>query len=212
MPTEFLLNTGQMYLDGVMYELGRNQEPSQLMLFVGDSRARTSATQESVPVLTEIAVDYSLKSSASLARWNPDSLSWRTSQLCLAGEWEEFSGSWPRSGLIQNGIAYQLPSLVPRTSGTGCFYWPTPRANESTETWEAIQKRKKRTGNAQINLTALVKLWPTPTSRMYKDNGKSPSELNRNSETLATKAGGQLNPQWVEWLMGFPLGWTDLSA
>jgi hypothetical protein len=21
--------------------------------------------------------------------------------------------------------------------------------------------------------------------------------------------GGQLNPTWVEWLMGFPLGWTD---
>jgi hypothetical protein len=24
--------------------------------------------------------------------------------------------------------------------------------------------------------------------------------------------GGQLNPTWVEWLMGYPLGWTDSSA
>jgi len=23
--------------------------------------------------------------------------------------------------------------------------------------------------------------------------------------------GGQLNPMWVEWLMGFPIGWTDLK-
>jgi hypothetical protein len=23
--------------------------------------------------------------------------------------------------------------------------------------------------------------------------------------------GGRLNPQWVEWLMGFPQGWTDLE-
>jgi hypothetical protein len=23
---------------------------------------------------------------------------------------------------------------------------------------------------------------------------------------------GQLNPTWVEWLMGYPLGWTDLNA
>jgi DNA (cytosine-5)-methyltransferase 1 len=23
--------------------------------------------------------------------------------------------------------------------------------------------------------------------------------------------GGSLNPTWVEWLMGFPLGWTDLE-
>jgi DNA (cytosine-5)-methyltransferase 1 len=22
---------------------------------------------------------------------------------------------------------------------------------------------------------------------------------------------GRLNPTWVEWLMGFPLGWTDLE-
>lgn len=29
---------------------------------------------------------------------------------------------------------------------------------------------------------------------------------------LATSVGGQLNPTWVEWLMGFPLGWTDLNA
>ena len=29
---------------------------------------------------------------------------------------------------------------------------------------------------------------------------------------LNDTVGGQLNPTWVEWLMGFPLGWTDLSA
>ena len=28
---------------------------------------------------------------------------------------------------------------------------------------------------------------------------------------LSTVAGGQLNPTWVEWLMGFPIGWTDLE-
>ena len=27
----------------------------------------------------------------------------------------------------------------------------------------------------------------------------------------AVQAGGQLNPMWVEWLMGWPLGWTDLK-
>ena len=30
-------------------------------------------------------------------------------------------------------------------------------------------------------------------------------------ETVAEWEGGSLNPQWVEWLMGFPEGWTDLS-
>lgn len=36
--------------------------------------------------------------------------------------------------------------------------------------------------------------------------------LERNSTTLATIAGGQLNPTWVEWLMGFPLEWSALNA
>jgi hypothetical protein len=26
-----------------------------------------------------------------------------------------------------------------------------------------------------------------------------------------TTVGGKLNPMWVEWLMGWPLGWTDLK-
>jgi hypothetical protein len=25
-------------------------------------------------------------------------------------------------------------------------------------------------------------------------------------------ASGRLNPQWVEWLMGYPIGWTALNA
>ena len=29
---------------------------------------------------------------------------------------------------------------------------------------------------------------------------------------VAVEGGGKLNPTWVEWLMGFPLAWTDLEA
>ena len=54
--------------------------------------------------------------------------------------------------------------------------------------------------------------WPTPCARDWKDTGKSPSEMRRNSVTLATIAGGQLNPMWVEWLMGYRIGHTELDA
>ena len=56
------------------------------------------------------------------------------------------------------------------------------------------------------------RLLPTPCARDWKDNGTSPAELRRNSATLATIAGGQLNPMWVEWLMGYPTGWTGLKG
>ncbi len=57
--------------------------------------------------------------------------------------------------------------------------------------------------------------WPTPTSSMMttgdleqaRFSGSSPL---RPSYGEANQDGGQLNPTWVEWLMGWPLGWTDL--
>jgi hypothetical protein len=33
----------------------------------------------------------------------------------------------------------------------------------------------------------------------------------RQSPDLNKVIGGSLNPTWVEWLMGWPLGWTDLK-
>jgi len=46
--------------------------------------------------------------------------------------------------------------------------------------------------------------WPTPRAFMHKDSTKD-----RGKSNLGEVVGGQLNPTWVEWLMGFPLGWTD---
>jgi hypothetical protein len=35
--------------------------------------------------------------------------------------------------------------------------------------------------------------------------------MERNARPLSEQIGGSLNPTWVEWLMGWPLGWTDLK-
>ena len=53
-------------------------------------------------------------------------------------------------------------------------------------------------------------LLPTPMCHNSKE-GAFPSEYNRKTPSLATHAGGKLNPTWVEWLMGWTLGWTDLK-
>lgn len=50
-------------------------------------------------------------------------------------------------------------------------------------------------------------LWTTPCAADAQG-----SHGGNNHRSLRTDVAGQLNPMWVEWLMGFPLGWTDLNA
>jgi DNA (cytosine-5)-methyltransferase 1 len=142
------------------------------------------------------------------------------------------------------------------TLGGAVRNWPTPRAGKTTsedpETWA---KRQRAGKVATPPLGMAVKIWPTASSRDWKDTpgmameGTNPdgSKRARNDqlarrvyqeETFPTptsrdhKSGrgkqprqyseltpaierseptGRLNPTWVEWLMGFPLGWTDLE-
>ena len=61
------------------------------------------------------------------------------------------------------------------------------------------------------NLETVVALrtWPTPTVQDAANNG-GPSQYQRNSLPLNAEVGGALNPEWVELLMGFPPGWTEV--
>jgi hypothetical protein len=58
--------------------------------------------------------------------------------------------------------------------------------------------------------------WPTPIARDWRSGKSSQQTLDKNSRPLREIAAqgqesGQLNPEFVEWLMGLPLGWTDLE-
>ena len=63
----------------------------------------------------------------------------------------------------------------------------------------------------QVTLDRAVAMWPTPTTQDSKNNG-NPSQIKRKTKPLNAKVGGSLNPTWVEWLMGYPSGWTDLNV
>ena len=82
--------------------------------------------------------------------------------------------------------------------------WPTPRAaktsSENQESWEA---RNAKGDVATPPLGLAVKMWATPRCFMHKD-----SQTDRGKSNPGEQVGGQLNPDWVEWLMGWPIGWT----
>jgi hypothetical protein len=98
--------------------------------------------------------------------------------------------------------------LAPITSGTGCGFWPTPTATLVSH-GGLVTPAKSAEGGTLIEALSARTVWMTPNSRDWKDSG--PTQGNRHSPNLGTQAGGQLNPMWVEWLMGWPLGWTDLK-
>ena len=83
--------------------------------------------------------------------------------------------------------------------------WPQWGLMRDGECWEQ-QTLAHPTNERESGLSGK---WPTPTAHNAKE-GAFPAEYNRKTLTLAAEVGGKLNPSWVEWLMGWPLGWTDL--
>jgi hypothetical protein len=79
---------------------------------------------------------------------------------------------------------------------------------------QEITEKLGRREKSNLEEWVARKTFPTPTARDWKSGkGKTQSERGRTAgPSLAEVSGGQLNPMWVEWLMGFPLGWTDLEG
>lgn len=59
-----------------------------------------------------------------------------------------------------------------------------------------------------MNLRTWLRLM-TPNARDWKDSG--PVQGARKSPNLGTQLGGPPNPAWLEWFMGWPVGWTALE-
>jgi hypothetical protein len=90
--------------------------------------------------------------------------------------------------------------------------WPTPQARDfrSGDHPDSLRAQRKNSQGWSRNLNDAVLLFPTPRA---SEAGREPAKVvDRGSKTtLCEKLGGKLNPTWVEWLMGLPLGWTELK-
>jgi hypothetical protein len=215
-----------------------------LMLFLAGFPAKTLALPEKAQELTENEAECGDTWRALLARFDPDSSSWKTAQRSLLEDSDECSVTWPRSGMTADGQCWELPMSGRRTDVRDSGLWLTPTVEDagrmgSAADWEKYTKNGQTSGARLRNqvqasvqmwptptvcgnynrkgasptsgngLATAVKMWPTPTCQDAKNNG-APPQMERNSKPLNAEVGGSLNPTWVEWLMGWPLGWTDL--
>jgi hypothetical protein len=94
---------------------------------------------------------------------------------------------------------------------TAVLLWPTPTVNGNNN-------RKGASKKAGDGLATAVRLWPTPrTAGMCGGTGNWEQLKNKctdieEARKMGAGNGGQLNPDWVEALMGYPQGWTDIDA
>jgi|TARA_R100001086_G_scaffold232093_1_gene153087 hypothetical protein len=109
--------------------------------------------------------------------------------------------------------------------------YPTPRASDveggmasNVEINNGRFSRKNKDGvRWGVKLRDAVnhmETFPTPRASEYKDCGavgsKSQIHMDKRSYLCAKvkdpqQPSGKLNPTWVEWLMGYPKGWTELK-
>ena len=160
--------------------------------------------------------------SESFARWSPDSSSWKTRQCSLIEGLGLFSETWPRWGSMRSGVCWERTTSEHHTKEIGSGSWPTPtkefwgRGEGSIKQMRTLVDNQVLTREEAEQMTGgsltphRMQAWPTPTKHNAKECA-SPSEYKRNTPTLADQVGGHLSPMWVEWLMGWPMGWTDLE-
>jgi hypothetical protein len=131
------------------------------------------------------------------------------------------SGSWPTPDANMGNRGTQPEWLPIRTSGQPAQYtinqavrdrtWATPTRRDYKDCWNSDRGIGSQDDtHLPIQVFRQEKMFPTPTKHNAQENG-APSQMDRSTVQLGDLVGGQLNPTWVEWLMGWPLEWTDLK-
>lgn len=147
------------------------------------SHAKVSASRAKASGFPIHAADYGVTQRGSLASWHQDTQSWKTAQCCLVEGLETFSETWPRSGMMRNGTAYQLATLARPTSEIVSGLLPTPTVNDAG------------------NITA-------PPSQFHRLSPGIPIIL---AIKAGKRLGNKSLRMFAEWMMGYEAGWTSLA-
>ena len=156
----------------------------------------------------ERAVVFTGKYCESLTWYDQDTSSWKTFQQSLVTDWEQFSETWPRWGLMLDGVAYRLQVSEPAMQETdgGSLPMLTVCGNYNRK------GASKTSGDGLI--TALLKRRKFPTLNAVQGNcvGRL-DELGGSGNPFRGLDVGRLllNPSFAEEFMGFPIGGSELK-
>ena len=178
-----------------------------------DSRAKTSQALARGPESQANEAGFGQKWPESLAKYDPNTHSWRTPQCLLFEDSTECLETFPRWGSMLNGELWERTMSQLRTAETESGLWPTPCASEARQGYQNRNNGKKGTQESLSTKVMDAEKFATPQSRDWRSPAGKLDRWNNpdRSRNLNDQIGGQLNPNWVEWLMGWPIGWTDLN-
>jgi hypothetical protein len=86
--------------------------------------------------------------------------------------------------------------------------WPTPTAITRPNEGNVRLYRKRVLSGDMTQEEAEMILGKS----VWKSQGKVPAMSSGQSNQPGTTITGALNPQWAEWLMGFPPNWTEIDS
>lgn len=186
---------------------------------VGDSPAKTSRARDCArDSRSASGADCGVSFAESSASSNLDGSSSRTWQAGRRVGCPTCGTTCELSATVRLPSRYLPPTSEPRTSASASSSWPTPTAGDHKASGSRC-KGEQTVGNPGTTLTdaLLRKAWPTPTAARYgSSNNGSPGDGREqyatrgkpSLDTLAAAQGRVVNPDWVEALMGAPMGWT----
>ena len=210
------------------------EQLNDLTLFAVDTLVSHSPQQAKEKEQTTLDT-YGHGSETPLAHYDQSTQSWRMSEdISLWGDYKSLE-NLPKSGMTRSGVLYQQPEWVRPIDETESLSWPTPTAvtrpmEGNVRMYRAKVKQGQMTEEEADAIlgksvweahSKIPAMWPTPTygklaggtGGMQQIEAKYLAGEITTEERRAMRAGngGKLNPAWIEWLMGFPAGWTDLE-
>lgn len=168
------------------------------MLSLLDFHAPHSPMLESKKSATKTT--YGQKHLELLGKFNPEESSWRMSPDCYGYMEKLSSQTLPLWGLIVNGELYQLEMPMLNTSGNDGGVLP---GNQAEESWPTPTSGDSKSSCSRNTSTSKANRGMSLTDAVMGDGGGGRNGLGRQ--------GTLLNPDFVEWLMGWPIGWTSLE-